>query len=173
MTIRNKRTAKQRAAFPIEEEHDSVLPQGVSPACYAQNRRRLSVLLIRFLTLRLRNLYQAFDGDLTMCLVLGEIATRNTERFFDARNPNGQDPDYKDFLPCNALSISEVTGIPRETVRRKLSKLIKLGWVVKSSRDKYIVADNLHNIFAAFEDTQTFDLLQTSHKINELLQIEK
>ena len=37
------------------------------------------------MTSRLRAMYQAYDGDLTLCLVLGEIASRNTERFYDER----------------------------------------------------------------------------------------
>jgi DNA-binding IclR family transcriptional regulator len=31
----------------------------------------------------------------------------------------------------NALSIAEYTGIPRETVRRKVNELIQKGWVTR------------------------------------------
>ena len=169
MAVRNKRTAKERAAFPIDEDKKFNLPSGVSADTYSMSRSKLSVILVRYLTLRLRSLYQAFDGDLTMCLVLCEIAMRNTERFYDARNPTSAEPTKEDYLPCNALSISEVTGIPRETVRRKLAKLIKMGWVIKHNRDKYVIGNDLSNLFASFKDAQTFDLLQTANKINTVL----
>ncbi len=111
------------------------IPAGVSPTVYAQHRDLLSVLMLRFMTSRLRAMYQAYDGDLTLCLVLGEIASRNTERHFDERRDISRSTNISQnlLLPCNALSISDVTGIPRETVRRKLAKLLALGWIEKNS----------------------------------------
>lgn len=35
------------------------------------------------------------------------------------------------IAPCNALSISDATGMPRETVRRKVKELEKRGWLVR------------------------------------------
>jgi hypothetical protein len=34
-------------------------------------------------------------------------------------------------LPVNTLSIADSTGIPRETVRRKVAELVQLGWVCR------------------------------------------
>ena len=75
------------------------IPNGVSPASLCCTQREvLSVLMLRFMTSRLRAMYQAYDGDLTLCLVLGEIASRNTERFYDERrglqprSPNAPEP---------------------------------------------------------------------------------
>ena len=124
------------------------------------------------MTSRLRAMYQAYDGDLTLCLVLGEIASRNTERFYDERRCyqpasfNGQ----RQYLPCNALSISDVTGIPRETVRRKLAKLVDLGWIEKTPDDMYVITDRIGTVFAAFDDSQTYDLMRTSEQIKNVLQ---
>ena len=83
--LRTRRTPKDRAAFPTELPSGLRIPAGVSPETYASHRDVLSVLLLRFMTSRLRAMYQAYDGDLTLCLVLGEIASRNTERFYDER----------------------------------------------------------------------------------------
>ena len=76
--LRTRRTPKDRAAFPTELPSGLRIPAGVSPETYASHRDVLSVLLLRFMTSRLRAMYQAYDGDLTLCLVLGEIASRNT-----------------------------------------------------------------------------------------------
>lgn len=169
--LRTRRTPKDRAAFPTELPTGLRIPAGVSPETYASHREILSVLLLRFMTSRLRAMYQAYDGDLTLCLVLGEIASRNTERFYDERRgyqvaPNGQ----KQYLPCNALSISDVTGIPRETVRRKLAKLVDLGWIEKTPDDMYVITDRIGTVFAAFDDSQTYDLMRTSEQIKNVLQ---
>lgn len=76
---------------------------------------------------------RAFDGDLDKMAVLSVIGERTLtteraagisyDRFLDGRRG----------LPCprpiNIQSISECTGIPRETVRRKIAQLIdKGGW---------------------------------------------
>lgn len=170
--LRTRRTPKDRAAFPTELPSGLRIPAGVSPETYASHRDVLSVLLLRFMTSRLRAMYQAYDGDLTLCLVLGEIASRNTERFYDERRGyqpasfNGQ----KQYLPCNALSISDVTGIPRETVRRKLAKLVDLGWIEKTPDDMYVITDRIGTVFAAFDDSQTYDLMRTSDQIKNVLQ---
>ena len=105
-------------------------------------------------------------------MVLGEIASRNTERFYDERR--GYQPasfnGERQYLPCNALSISDVTGIPRETVRRKLAKLVDLGWIEKTPDDMYVITDRIGTVFAAFDDSQTYDLMRTSDQIKNVLQ---
>jgi DNA-binding GntR family transcriptional regulator len=35
---------------------------------------------------------------------------------------------------CNAFSLSQATGVPRETVRRKIKQLVKLGWIEQHNR---------------------------------------
>ena len=168
--LRTHRTPRDRAAFPTELPQMHI-PAGISPAVYAKHRDLLSVLMLRFMTSRLRAMYQAYDGDLTLGLVLGEIASRNTERHFDERR--GYQPQYenqpKPLLPCNALSISDVTGIPRETVRRKLAKLLALGWIEKTPEDMYIITDKIGEVFAAFDDSQTYDLMHTADLIGNVL----
>jgi predicted transcriptional regulator len=38
----------------------------------------------------------------------------------------------------NALSIAESTGLPRETTRRKIKKLIAMGMITETSKGEYI-----------------------------------
>jgi DNA-binding IclR family transcriptional regulator len=45
-------------------------------------------------------------------------------------------------LSITASSISDVTGIPRETVRRKFASLEEKGWVSKNSDGSYLLAVN-------------------------------
>ena len=45
--------------------------------------------------------------------------------------------DKKDFLGINAMSISDITGIPRATVIRKLNKLVKEKFLKKDDKKHY------------------------------------
>lgn len=92
-----------------------------------ESERQIAFCLGKVLTQALRESYQAFDGDLTMALVLGEIGQYSAA-------PVHEPPLHKEpgrFRSCNAYSISTASGIPRETVRRKLDKLLALGWIVE------------------------------------------
>jgi hypothetical protein len=40
---------------------------------------------------------------------------------------------------CNALSIAEATGLPRETVRRKMKRLVDLGFLVRRDGGDYVL----------------------------------
>lgn len=89
------------------------------------------------LTRLLVQLRERFDGDLDLVLVLAVIgsqsrpAPRPTEF---ASAPDMTNTQHKDESSkrCNFQSVSQSSGIPRETVRRKVSILQNKGWV---SRD--------------------------------------
>lgn len=175
---RIRRRPRDRAAFPTELPAPMQIPAGVSADQYAANRRLLSVLMGRFMTTRLRAIYQAFEGDLTLALVLGELSMRNVESVFPPHAPVhrlteqarvGRIETGRRLRPCNALSIAEVTGIPRETVRRKLGKLLELGWIERTADEMYVITDKVGAVFSAFDDAQTADLLSTADQLREVL----
>src|SRR5512137_2057866 len=108
-----------------------------STAGYEANRARISLALSEFTVPLLSRIYHAFDGDMVAALVLGEIAHRNVEAWlakYENAEEQLQDPGRRETLmrPCNALSIAESCGLPRETVRRKIVKLIERGYVYRS-----------------------------------------
>jgi predicted transcriptional regulator len=115
----------------------------------AERNRRTSYLLGTFTVPYMRLLYSTFEGDLLLPFVLGEIGMHNV----GLRYESGGDAPLEAFdprrrvRPCNALSISTVTGIPRETVRRKVEILVKMGLI---ERDE---AGHLRVTPAAFEHT--------------------
>lgn len=90
-----------------------------------------------FLMRYLNSIYQEFDGDLALVIVLGEIAHHNVSRLYSSQGPlppsgstNYDAPEfYANLEPCNAFSLASATGIPRETVRRKMNQLVKRGWL--------------------------------------------
>lgn len=89
---------------------------------------------------------EAFGGDLDLFLVLTIIG----ERCFTPQNaPEGM--SHADFLErsvstvqpvaINVQSISDFSGIPRETVRRKIEALITKGWIERDDRKFITVTD--------------------------------
>lgn len=102
----------------------------------------LSTFASRFTIDTMLRGYRLFDGDLMLFLVFGEIAHYNMSRALQSLSVRDA-PDsssWKGLLrslpqqkvaPCNALSISQATGIPRETVRRKVKELEERGWLVR------------------------------------------
>jgi hypothetical protein len=125
------------------------------------------------------NLYQEFDGDLITPIVLGEIAHHNVTQFFSKHGSCIEVQEHASTYPkgpgslepTNAFSISTVTGIPRETVRRKIDKLVKKGWLVKSNRGEVTMSESVSEHFTKGLNIRTLaDLLETSRCILELLE---
>lgn len=98
-----------------------------------------------FLGRRMKSLYRTFAGDLVMAMVMSEIWQYNLGRYFDRSGAEGatkilNNPVARQAVlpPCNAYSISQVLGVPSETVRRKVFKLVELGWVKRGNDGELI-----------------------------------
>jgi hypothetical protein len=81
---------------------------------------------------------RCLDGDLDQMLILSAMG----ERALTAQRTTGL--SYRAFLDgdrrgptkaINVQSIADSTGIPRETVRRKVAALIERGWVTRNADD--------------------------------------
>ena len=92
----------------------------------------ISYLMGRFHSEHLVRVYRLFEGDLPAAIVFATVAQHNLQRFYDeiARH---SDAGFDELVEssqhlahlrhCNALSVSASTGVPRETVRRKVRML--------------------------------------------------
>jgi len=118
----------------------------MSEAQLRRNFGQVHALHVAALTRHLVACRSACDGDLDLFLVLTIIG----ERSFAPRNaPSGM--SIEDFAvrpvstvrpeAINLQSIADYSGIPRETVRRKLAALIERGWVERDSQGFYTATD--------------------------------
>ena len=85
------------------------------------------------------------------------------------------DEDFRKLVlrPCNAFSISSSTGIPRETVRRKVARLAELGWIVRDSRGGLtITAKAAAECLQPFDRENLADFLNTAERLRTLLTAE-
>lgn len=130
-----------------------------------------------FMMEHLRRVYREFDGDIAMCMVLGEIAHHNARPFMrellprsrlDSRTLATDAVVDGSIRPSNALSIAEASGIPRETVRRKIDKLEKLGWVSRDGKGGLRVTRKVGKQFREI-DRQTLEgLLELGERVRAL-----
>jgi len=82
-------------------------------------------------------LRRTFGGDLDQMLILAVIGERKLARRASPAEPSYEHLGYSRMrdpssVAVNAHSVAEYTGIPRETVRRKVAALIERGWVERS-----------------------------------------
>ncbi|RBI87432.1 hypothetical protein DRV85_00400 [Rhodosalinus halophilus] len=89
--------------------------------------------VVQFLIEHLSDVSRTFKGDLQSSLVLAVIG----QVWLNAlKAPDGSylDPAHlpPERLGTSATRISDVTGIPRQTVRRKLEVLEERGWIVRN-----------------------------------------
>lgn len=138
---------------------------------------QVSHLVTCFTVPLMTRLYHQFDGDMVQIIVLGEIAMRNVSQFFRKGGSDvpeklleDQERRRKLLQPCNVLSISEATGIPRETVRRKVAVLIDKGWLYRDERKRLMVRPGLSAAFARSNAQTTLEILALAAKLQELLE---
>lgn len=127
----------------------------------------------------LRRAYRMFDGDLTLFFVFGEIAQYNVARAMRSlniqeiaasalnRNDVLRALQEEQVAPCNALSISEATGIPRETVRRKVKELQKRQMLYREGPRKLTLTPHaIEHFYKA-----GLDVMQDFHETARIIRI--
>lgn len=104
-----------------------------------------------------------FHGDLDLFLVMCIIGDRTLAR--GNTSPKMTYDDFNDPLRppieaegLNARSIADFSGIPRETVRRKVQDLINLGWVLRDDAGFLRATDNARIDLMPLTET-SFDYL--------------
>lgn len=85
----------------------------------------------------LLNLYKITDGDIELYIVLNVIDYYSSkEKLHKHVNPTPPGSLPQVIKRLNTTTLSKISGIPRETVRRKINRLIELG-LVQLSGKKY------------------------------------
>jgi hypothetical protein len=131
----------------------------------------------RYLIRHLVRMYRAFDGDLIECIVLGAVAHQNlagligeaptSVEFAERLVVHGR-PRPDELLPTNAHSIALATGIPRETVRRKVAALVERGWLRQDERANLTCTSEPAAHFRAASEQSIRELLDAAKAISAL-----
>lgn len=149
-----------------------------SKARYKARRGEVRLHMSHFFLRYLNDIYHAFQGDLALAIVLGEISHHNTARFFSPERTLNEAvtalPDnpalWVGLDGCNAYSLSCATGIPRETVRRKIAQLKKRHWVEEVPKQGLRITQSCADHFGADYSLRFLNnLLRASRILEELL----
>ena len=88
---------------------------------------------VEFLCAHLADCARVFRGDLQQMLVLAVIGQVQLRSYLDVAPDGSLHPREIPAKPAiSASRLADVTGIPRETVRRKLTLLERRGWIEKT-----------------------------------------
>jgi hypothetical protein len=164
-------------------KHDaSPLRTSFGRAALGRNGGAIQLVMNMMFVRHLVSVYRAFGGDLVAAIVLGEVAHHNLvpvigsahtpRELADALRGKGRSLP-RTFLPTNSFSIAQATGIPRETVRRKVASLTRQGWIAKDADGNLFVEASAETAFAAFNLERLTDLVETSEAIQSLLPEER
>lgn len=149
----------------------------ISPALMEKHAYQVAHLISSFTVPLMRDLYQRFNGDMVGIIVLGEIATRNVSQFFSKSAGvvpeqwlDDESQRHKFMRPCNVLSISDATGIPRETVRRKVNQLIDKGWLYRDDNKCLILKAGVGQGFVQTNTQHAARIMVLAAELQALLQ---
>lgn len=140
--------------------------------------RAIAVILARHEIRKLKHFYAEFDHDILLPLLLGEITLHNigvleSTAGFSGEEQGDEETDgfaTTDLKPCNAYSIAAATGLPRETVRRKIGRLVELGWICKHANGHLYVTENALDHFGGLLRSHDLpDLLETADRVRKLI----
>lgn len=145
---------------------------------HADRHIEITYLTGRFLGEHLTRVYHLFEGDLTAAIVLATVAQHNLQRFYD-EVARGADEGFDELVEgerhlahmrhCNALSVSAATGVPRETVRRKVRMLEAKGWLKVGERGELLVAPRIGRKFAAFDRKTNEEFERCARQVLKIL----
>lgn len=158
-------------------------PGAVQPLSAHRTLKSAALLLARHEIRSLRRWFEDFDRDILLPILLGEIALHNIGALQNgvARRAGtrtgkalperpADEAVAGDLKPCNAYSIAAATGLPRETVRRKIVRLIELGWIHRRENGHLFITDAALEQFGTMLSSRALaELLETADHARRLL----
>ncbi|QTQ37178.1 hypothetical protein [Aromatoleum petrolei] len=166
-----RRTTNNREAnSPDAEARGYAVAEGSCPSPI----RTAAILLARYQVKSLRRLFEEFERDILLPLLLGEIALHNIGALENSGEANVSidgDRFAAVMRPCNAYSIAAATGLPRETVRRKIVRLVELGWITRRGNGHLFLTPRAIEHFGGLLGSRDLpELLDTADRIRKRMQ---
>jgi biotin operon repressor len=154
----------------------TIVPDGRLVLANSKANSRLLVYMIGNYVHRLeRERRDLYFGDLDLARVAEIIGTAGVEPGMRDAAFREQHRNFDSVIgvegqrAVNATSIASATGIPRETVRRKLQQLLRLGFIIEKGRARYILKPGVMQQ-PARQAAFARGIQQTVHFMNECLE---
>ena len=145
---------------------------------YAEHEGEISLLMSHLTLQYLRMINRAFEGDFALTLVLGEIAHHTVVEYFSSHGRTAASPGsltwnsmgYERLKSCSATALARATGLPRETVRRKILVLEQRGWIERTADRRVRITQTVATAFLrGFNVDLVEAFLDTTDAIRKLL----
>jgi hypothetical protein len=128
------RRKPQHATVPPEP----VIPHpGPSPVRDHPYSRLITYFVTEFILRSAEAVSEVYDHDYEAAILFMTISNRNAEKVMSDPKLREVYGSYKSTIPpehtllISRMALARATGLPRETVRRKVARLIEMGWVVE------------------------------------------
>lgn len=112
---------------------------------FTQNYPAAQYHFVQFIADHLADCCRVFGGDLHLALVLAIIGQSDLNSQIREGAPRPPTETAENGRSINASRISDVTGIPRQTVRRKLAALAARGWIEQTESQEWRLIVNGNN----------------------------
>jgi len=124
----------------------------------------------------MRRLTVELQLDLEMVFIWGTLAMMNVMPFLphgadplQVLTENGRIPEIT-FAPVRLTDLCQITGLPRETIRRKLKKLQELGKVEQITSHGWVyLPQGVDESLRAFNKETVIRLLATAEEVSNIL----
>lgn len=143
---------------------------------FEKNRIKIEIETNKFLVDHIVRVYKLFDGDIVSAIVLGAISFHTISNIAPKLNHDTNkiskalaNQNDSSIPPCNAYSISESTGIPRETVRRKIEKLVQAGFITKNTKSEVFFKEGTQFFFSHFSLETANNVLNAADNLREFI----
>ncbi len=99
--------------------------------------RLIAFYVTEFILRSAENIAQVYENDLEAALIFLTISNRNSEKAMHDPKLREIYGSYNTTIPpehtllISRMALARATGLPRETVRRKVAKLVANGWVLE------------------------------------------
>lgn len=124
---------------------------------------------VQFFSEHLVDCSRTFNGDLVQVLVLAILGQRRLEADLSRASDGAEAPNS---MWMSASRLADVAGLPRETVRRKLSILVERGWIVRDAKGGHAIASD--GVTAkARQDLTEIEVRQTERIARLYMRLEK
>jgi predicted Rossmann fold nucleotide-binding protein DprA/Smf involved in DNA uptake len=127
---------------------------------------------VQFFTEHLVDCGQAFDRDFSAVLIMAVLGQR---RLASVRTGQQFDESNLSQICMSASRIADVVGLPRQTVRRKLSMLEARGWIAEHPGVGWYVAGPdgevpVRAVMSGLEKRQFLRLAKLHARLSEILE---
>lgn len=132
------RTRQKFVVDPPLPPADEMLPDPGPTVRDHPYSRAIAYFVTEFILRSAEGVSRTYDHDYEAAVIFLTISNRNSEKAMTDPKLRELYGSYKTTVPpehtlyISRMALARATGLPRETVRRKVAKLIEKGWVIET-----------------------------------------